>query len=112
MKPKWYQGLLSLDEAKYSALILCLLAGMGYGLALCMKDGDIPDNLTMILSTLILTVGGVNALQGVVDHMASSRKEKLKSQSKESEGSDATMLVPDAEVQVSVSIPGSESDIP
>lgn len=51
---------LSIDEAKVSALILCLLADFLL-IAYCMAvNGDITDNHLILFQTLIAAVAGVN----------------------------------------------------
>jgi hypothetical protein len=60
----WFQKIFSLDEMKFSSLILCLFLCLGYGMYLVMKHGDLPPNLASIINSLIYTVGGVNAING------------------------------------------------
>jgi hypothetical protein len=61
---------LSISEAKISALIIGLLFALGFGLYIAYVRGDIPDNLTTIITTLILTIGGVNAIHGATSLMS------------------------------------------
>lgn len=55
------KNFLSIDELKYSALVFCLILGFGFGLYSAIKFGDIGDNFTNLLITLIVTIGGVNS---------------------------------------------------
>jgi hypothetical protein len=52
---------LSLDEFKVSSLIIALLVFSGVGIYAFFKNGDIPPNFMSILTTIVVTVGGVNA---------------------------------------------------
>ena len=60
---------LSVDETKLSALILCLLLAIIFGgVAYCL-NGDISNNLTAIITTLIYSIAGVNITNSVIDKM-------------------------------------------
>ena len=51
---------LSVNEAKVSALIILSVLTFLYAFVLYALNGDISDNLTNIIQTLILVIGGVN----------------------------------------------------
>lgn len=51
---------LSINEAKVSALIILSVLTFLYAFVLYALNGDISDNLTSIIQTLILIIGGVN----------------------------------------------------
>lgn len=51
---------LSINEAKVSALIVLSVLTFLYAFVLYALNGDISDNLTNIIQTLILVIGGVN----------------------------------------------------
>lgn len=51
---------LSINEAKVSALIILSVLTFLYAFVLYALNGDISDNLTNIIQTLILVIGGVN----------------------------------------------------
>ena len=51
---------LSINEAKVSALIILSVLTFLYAFVLYAFNGDISDNLTSIIQTLILIIGGVN----------------------------------------------------
>lgn len=51
---------LSINEAKVSVLIILSVLTFLYAFVLYALNGDISDNLTNIIQTLILVIGGVN----------------------------------------------------
>lgn len=51
---------LSIDEAKVSVLIITCILAFIYMFIVYAIDGDISDNLTSIIQTLVLVIGGVN----------------------------------------------------
>lgn len=51
---------LSIDEAKVSALILCLVICFVFVLVKYQVDGDISDNIVLVFQTLVAAVAGVN----------------------------------------------------
>ena len=51
---------LSINEAKVSVLIILCILTFLYAFVMYMIDKDITDNLTSIIQTLILVIGGVN----------------------------------------------------
>ena len=60
---------LSVDETKLSALIICLLAAMLFGGVNYCFNGDISNNLTSIITTLIYTIAGVNITSNILGKM-------------------------------------------
>ena len=51
---------LSNDEAKVSALILCLVICLIFVVVKYQVDGDISDNIVLVFQTLVAAVAGVN----------------------------------------------------
>lgn len=51
---------LSINEAKGSALIILCVLTFLFAFVMYVLDKDITDNLTSIIQTLILVIGGVN----------------------------------------------------
>ena len=51
---------LSINEAKVSALIILCVLTFLFSFVMYVLDKDITDNLTSIIQTLILVIGGVN----------------------------------------------------
>jgi hypothetical protein len=52
---------LSIDEARVSALIICLMSGFGILGYVYITDGTVNQILVSLLETLIFAVAGVNA---------------------------------------------------
>ena len=59
---------LSADETKLSALIVCLLLTIAFSGYTYMTSGDISQNLTSIITTLIYAVAGINISNSVLNH--------------------------------------------
>lgn len=51
---------LSIEETKVSALIILCVLTFLFAFIMYVLDKDITDNLTSIIQTLILVIGGVN----------------------------------------------------
>lgn len=51
---------LSIEETKVSALIILCVLTFLFAFVMYILDKDITDNLTSIIQTLILVIGGVN----------------------------------------------------
>ncbi len=51
---------LSINEAKVSALIILCVLTFLFAFVMYVLEKDITDNLTSIIQTLILVIGGVN----------------------------------------------------
>lgn len=64
---------LSIDEAKVSVLIIVCALAFLYAFVMYAINGDISDNLTLIIQTLVCTIGGVN-ITGAVAAVISKRK--------------------------------------
>lgn len=54
---------LSINEGKFSVLVLALLLTLIYGFVLAWKQGDFPDNITTFLMTLSALIAGCNAME-------------------------------------------------
>lgn len=55
----WKNGI-SIDEAKVSSLIICLLSSIIFAGLIYIKEHDISNNLTDIIQSLILGIAGIN----------------------------------------------------
>lgn len=65
---------LSIDEAKVSALILCLVISFIFVLVKYQLDGDISDNIVLVFQTLVAAVAGVNIANKVTTVFKGSNK--------------------------------------
>lgn len=65
---------LSIDEAKVSALILCLVICFIFVLVKYQLDGDISDNIVLVFQTLVAAVAGVNIANKVTTVIKGSNK--------------------------------------
>ena len=65
---------LSIDEAKVSALILCLVICFIFVLVKYQVDGDISDNIVLVFQTLVAAVAGVNIANKVTTVFKGSNK--------------------------------------
>lgn len=65
---------LSIDEAKVSALILCLVICFIFVLVKYQLDGDISDNIVLVFQTLVAAVAGVNIANKVTTVFKGSNK--------------------------------------
>lgn len=65
---------LSIDEAKVSALILCLVICSIFVLVKYQVDGDISDNIVLVFQTLVAAVAGVNIANKVTTVFKGSNK--------------------------------------
>jgi hypothetical protein len=57
----------TIEELKSSGLVLGLFAVLAIGAYAVIARGDIPGNLTSIVMSLIVTLGGVNAVTAFVN---------------------------------------------
>ena len=57
----------TIEELKSSGLVLGLFAVLTIGAYAVIARGDIPGNLTSIVMSLIVTLGGVNAVTAFVN---------------------------------------------
>ena len=57
---KFFKDGLSIDEARVSALILCLISGFGILGYVYIVDGTVNEIFVGILETLIFAVAGIN----------------------------------------------------
>lgn len=58
---------LSINEAKVSALIILCVLTFLFAFVMYVLDKDITDNLTSIIQTLILVIGGVNLSNSIAN---------------------------------------------
>ena len=65
---------LSIDEAKVSTLILCLVICFIFVLVKYQLDGDISDNIVLVFQTLVAAVAGVNIANKVTTVFKGSNK--------------------------------------
>lgn len=73
---KFIKDGMSLDEFKVSALVICLLLITGTAIVAYFKYGDITSNLLALLQTLIISVGGVNAISALSDFVSISKSKQ------------------------------------
>ncbi|MNJ01166.1 hypothetical protein D3C87_971910 [compost metagenome] len=71
---KWLKDLLSVDEARLSTLIVCLLITLAFSLLMYWSRGDINDSLVNILMALIGSVAGTNILATAINYYQNQRK--------------------------------------
>lgn len=62
---KFIRNHLSIDEFKVSALIIAFMGLIALIVYMTLTQGDFSSNLLALVSTLIVTIGGVNAVGGV-----------------------------------------------
>lgn len=74
-KGYWKDGL-SVDETRFSVLVLMVLAGFGYALFSHYLTGDISDNLLSLVQTLIAGIVGVNVANLVTETLRGGRENK------------------------------------
>ena len=65
---------LSIDVAKVSSLILCLVICFIFVLVKYQVDGDISDNIVLVFQTLVAAVAGVNIANKVTTVFKGSNK--------------------------------------
>lgn len=58
---------LSIEETKVSALIILCVLTFLFSFVMYVLDKDITDNLTSIIQTLILVIGGVNLSNSIAN---------------------------------------------
>lgn len=63
----WKNGL-SIDETKMSTMIICLLICMAFAGFNYVMKGDITNNLTAIIQSLIYAIAGVNITNSVINN--------------------------------------------
>jgi len=62
----WTDGL-SMDETKFSTIVVMAAIGFGYSLIAHYLHGEISDNLLTLVSTLIYSILGMNGAKIVAD---------------------------------------------
>jgi hypothetical protein len=72
---KFLKDGLSLDEFKFSSLVIAFLCFAGVAVFGYITGGDISNNWLDLLETMIYVIGGVNAVKGL-GGIASSAKNK------------------------------------
>lgn len=74
-KSFWIDGL-SIDEARFSALVAMTILGFVYALFSHLFTGDITENLLNLIQTLILSIVGVNVSGHVTAAIHTKREDK------------------------------------
>lgn len=70
----WKDGL-SVDETRFSVLVVMALAGFGYALYSHSNNGDITANLLDLVKVLIFSIVGMNVANFVAEPFRSKREE-------------------------------------
>lgn len=70
----WKDGL-SINEARFSVLVLMALVGFGYALFSHYRTGDITDNLLDLLNVLIFSIVGINVTNHVTGVFRDKRED-------------------------------------
>ncbi|MGG3801258.1 hypothetical protein [Metabacillus fastidiosus] len=71
----WSDGL-SIDETRFSALVLMGVISLGYTLYAHYKTGDITHNLLDLVKVLIFSIVGINVANYITDTIHSRRGNK------------------------------------
>lgn len=74
----WWKDGISIDEYKFSALIIGFILSLGFAVYFTYTYGDSPSNYTNIVLTLIWAIAGVNGIKSVSE-IISKVKENSKS---------------------------------
>lgn len=74
---------LSLNEFKFSSLVIAFICIVGVAIFGYITGGDITNNWLDLAKTLIYVIGGVNAVKGVSEIMDSVERSKRKTISKQ-----------------------------
>ncbi len=75
-----FDKVFTLDEFRFSAIVLVLFVVTGFAMYKYWVTGDITDNITELIKIIILTVGTVNGVKGVSELVG--KINKVKSQTK------------------------------
>lgn len=68
----WSDGL-SVDETRFSVIVVMALVGFVYALFSHYRTGDITDNLLDLVKLLVLSIAGINVAGYVADALRSKR---------------------------------------
>lgn len=71
----WSDGL-SIDETRFSVIVVMALVGFGYALFSHYRTGDITDNLLDLVELLVLSIAGINVAGYVADAFRSKRESR------------------------------------
>lgn len=69
----WLHKFISLDEMKSSSLVISFLVFSGIAIYMLITKGEIPQNLTTLLTIQIGVIGGVNCVNYVSSNMSMSK---------------------------------------
>lgn len=71
----WSDGL-SIDETRFSVIVVMALVGFGYALFSHYRTGDITDNLLDLVKLLVLSIAGINVAGYVADTFRNKRESR------------------------------------
>lgn len=71
----WSDGL-SIDETRFSVIVIMALVGFGYALFSHYRTGDITDNLLDLIELLVLSILGINVAGYVTDAFRNKRESR------------------------------------
>lgn len=71
----WSDGL-SIDETRFSVIVVMALVGFSYALFSHYRTGDITDNLLDLVELLVLSIAGINVAGYVADTFRSKRESR------------------------------------
>ena len=71
-KKSLFDKFFNLDEFKNISLVAALFVSLGFGIYFCFTDKDIPQNLSLIILTLVGAISGAS-LVGIVSNSIASR---------------------------------------
>lgn len=71
-KTSLFDKFFNLDEFKNISLVAALFISLGFGIYFCFTDKDIPQNLSLIILTLVGAISGAS-LVGIVSNSIASR---------------------------------------
>jgi hypothetical protein len=74
---EWFKNLFSLEERKASTIMSVFIMFSCVGVYMIKVIGDVPINLTSIILSLAMIIGGVNSISGISD-IIKMGKEKSK----------------------------------
>lgn len=72
----FFKNGLSIDEFKMSILVISLVFSLLYAGVLLWLRGDITNNTTTVLTTLIISIAGVNVASVIKDFASGNRQVK------------------------------------
>ena len=89
----WSDGL-SINETRFSVLVVMTLSGFGYALFSHYSKGDITENLLELVRVLILSIVGVNVANSVSDSFRTKRDDNTQHTYNDSAGRDEDYFDP------------------